>query len=243
MSELALLGGADRFLRDPAEFEDADCERVSELLVGDIARVSDDKVELSIKVIGSAPIDKIDLFDGVDHLATYRTYSADDLGSHVRLTFSGAEYRGRSRTTNWDGSLEIDDNEIVGAEMFNNWNLDRGIQHRSTKTVSWKAVTSGNYCGVDLWLKNGAAGRLKVDTKHAQLEVPISELSVEGTKVEAGGLERRMTAQRLPDQLDQRIMEISQSCRVHADRDARLYIRVQQIDGHRAWTSPIYLFR
>ncbi|MDH3666247.1 MAG: DUF3604 domain-containing protein, partial [Paracoccaceae bacterium] len=238
-----VAGGVERYLRDPAEFADAECERVSELLVGDIARVSDDEVELFINVIGSAPVEKIDLFDGLDHLATYRTYGADDLGSRVRLTFSGAEYRGRSRTTNWDGSLEIDGNEIIRAEMFNNWNLDRGIQHRSAKAVSWKAVTSGNYCGVDLWFKNGAAGRLKIDTSHARLEVPISELSVEETKVEAGGLKRRMTAQRLPEQLDQRSMEINQSCLVHADRDTRLYIRVQQIDGHRAWTSPIYLFR
>ena len=25
--------------------------------------------------------------------------------------------------------------------------------------------------------------------------------------------------------------------------DTRIYIRVQQEDGHRIWTSPIYLFR
>ena len=55
------------------------------------------------------------------------------LGRRVRLTFSGAEYRGRSRTTTWDGKLTVDGNQITDARMFNNWNLDRGIQNRQRR--------------------------------------------------------------------------------------------------------------
>ena len=28
-----------------------------------------------------------------------------------------------------------------------------------------------------------------------------------------------------------------------AEGDTRLFVRITQIDGHRAWSSPIYLFR
>ncbi len=38
-------------------------------------------------------------------------------------------------------------------------------------------------------------------------------------------------------------MTLRRKIKVRPDGDTRLYIRVQQEDGHRIWTSPIYLFR
>ena len=75
------------------------------LIMGDIARVGDDEVELAIEVVGSAPIERLDIYDGLDLIETVRPYGAADLGERVRLVYEGAEYRGRARTTTWDGSL------------------------------------------------------------------------------------------------------------------------------------------
>lgn len=236
-------GVAKRFERDPAEFEGAPSQEVNELLVGDIAQVSDDEVELSVVVIGSAAIEKVDVFDGTEHLITHRPYGEEDLGARVRLTFSGAEYRGRSRTTTWDGALQLGGNAIVAAEMFNNWNLDRGIQTQNDEGLSWKAVTSGNYCGIDLWLKFAAEGQLTVNTPHARQTLSIADLGVAETTIDAGALDRRFAVQRLPETLENERTEFSITCPVRSEGDTRLYVRVQQIDGHRAWTSPIYLFK
>ena len=74
--------------------------------MGDIARVADGEVELAIEVVGSAPIERLDIFDGLDLIETVRPYAAGDLGRRVRLVYEGAEYRGRARTTTWDGSLD-----------------------------------------------------------------------------------------------------------------------------------------
>jgi len=38
-------------------------------------------------------------------------------------------------------------------------------------------------------------------------------------------------------------MMLRRRVKVRAQGDTRLYVRVQQEDGHRLWTSPIYLFR
>ena len=73
--------------------------------MGDIARVADDEVDLVIEVVGSAPIERLDIFDGLDLIETMRPYVRGDLGRRVRLVYEGAEYRGRARTTTWDGSL------------------------------------------------------------------------------------------------------------------------------------------
>ena len=233
---------AQVFLQDPSVVSDASSQDESSLMMGDIARISDDEVELAIEVVGSSAIERIDVFDGLELLSTFRPYDETDLGERVRATYSGAEYRGRSRTTNWDGDLKTEGAEIIRAEMFNNWNLDRGIQECSAQTLSWKAVTSGNYGGIDLWLA-GSGGRISVNTKHASVDVPMSDLGVEEMVVDAGGLDRKLTLQRLPTEPEARHVTHSVKCSVKSKGDTRLYVRVQQIDGHRAWSSPIYLFR
>ncbi len=236
-------GGATRYTRDPAVFDNAASEDVPELLIGDIAQVRDDEVELAVTVCGSAPVERVDVFDGTDLVATHRPYEADDLGARVRMIFSGAEYRGRSRTTTWDGNLEVEGNRILEAAMFNNWNLDRGIRDQSEGALAWKAVTTGNYCGIDLWLNSGSEGRMRIVTAHGQADVEIAGLGVEETVFDAGGLDRRLALQRLPDRLGERNVAFTMTCPVRETGDTRLYVRVQQIDGHRAWSSPIYLFR
>ena len=59
----------------------------------------------------------------------------------------------------------------------------------------------------------------------------------------AGGLDRAIRLQRLPEVMAQSTMTLRRTIKVRTDGDTRLYIRVQQEDGHRIWTSPIYLFR
>ena len=38
-------------------------------------------------------------------------------------------------------------------------------------------------------------------------------------------------------------MALKRKIKVRAKGDTRLYVRVQQEDGHRMWSSPVYLFR
>ena len=60
---------------------------------------------------------------------------------------------------------------------------------------------------------------------------------------DAGGLERTIKLQRLPETMSERRMTLRRKIKVRAKGDTRLYVRVQQEDGHRLWSSPIYLFR
>ena len=205
--------------------------------------MADGEVELAIEVIGSAPIERLDIYDGLDLIETVRPYGAGDLGRRVRLVYEGAEYRGRARTTTWDGSLSIEGNRIVRTAVINNWNLDRGIQKQDETGLTWKAVTTGNYGAIDLWLEQPAAGRLAFKTAPVSGEAAIAELGVEPRVFEAGGLERAIKLQRLPETMRETRMVLKRKIKVRAKGDTRLYVRVQQEDGHRMWSSPIYLFR
>ena len=210
--------------------------------MGDIARVEGAEVDLVIEVVGSAPIERIDIFDGLDLIETIRPYMAGDLGGRVRLVYQGAEYRGRARTTTWDGSLSVEGNRIERAAVINNWNLDRGIQSKDASTVTWKAVTTGTYGAIDLWLETAAAGRLAFRTAPVSGAAAIADLGVEPLAFAAGGLERAVLLQRLPDEMSDRRMALRRKIWLRVTGDTRLYVRVQQEDGHRMWSSPIYLF-
>jgi Protein of unknown function (DUF3604) len=229
------------FARDPAAGPTS-WEATRRLLMGDIAHVRGKEVELCVEVIGSAPLERLDIWDGLDHLETIRPYGEAALGARVRLLYEGAEYRGRARTTVWDGALSLDGNSIVRAEMLNHWNLERGIQSRSAERISWQAVTTGNYGGLDLWLAQPQAGRLSFTTAPIAGEIAIAELGLDERVFPAGGLERAIKLQRLPARLSARHLVVKRKLPVRTDGDTRLFVRVQQEDGHRIWSSPIYLF-
>ncbi|MBX9590388.1 MAG: DUF3604 domain-containing protein [Hyphomonadaceae bacterium] len=239
---VATAAPAEIFRRDPAAGPTRS-ETSNRLSMGDIARVIDGEVELAIEVLGSAPIERLDIYDGLELIETVRPYGAADLGARVRLVYEGAEYRGRARTTTWDGSLSIEGNRILRTAVINNWNLDRGIQKQDEAGLSWKAVTTGNYGAIDLWLDQPAAGRLGFKTAPASGEAAIAELGVEPRVFEAGGLERAIKLQRLPEVMRETRMALKRKIKVRAKGDTRLYVRVQQEDGHRMWSSPVYLFR
>ena len=239
-AELGSTG--ELFMRDPGLGPTAS-EPANRLIMGDIARVSDDEVELAVDIEPSAAIERVDIYDGLDLIETIRPYDEADLGARIRLTYEGAEYRGRARTTVWDGTLTLSGNEIERAEMFNNWNVDRGIRSQDANALTWKAVTTGNYGGIDLWLSDTKAGRLSVKTQHGEVSLDVSDIGIEGHVVEAGGLERRLRLQRLPVAMQPERLTLRRSLKVRADGDTRLFVRVQQIDGHRAWSSPIYMFK
>ena len=236
--------GADLFDSDPdLPGSPPTTTRVGRLIMGDIARVAGDTVELMIDVVGSAPIERLDIFDGLDLLETVRPYTAADLGARVRLVYEGAEYRGRARTTTWDGTLEIAGNRIKRTRVINHWNLDRGIQREDATSVEWKAVTTGNYGAIDLWLAEALDGALSFRTAPVSGKCAIGDLGVEPRVFEAGGLERVIRLQRLPSVMRERRLSLRRTIGVRSRGDTRLFVRAQQEDGHRMWSSPIYLWR
>jgi hypothetical protein len=237
-----LAGDAAAFTRDPAAGP-TPSERARRLIMGDIARTDEGEVDLVIEVVGSAPIERLDIHDGLDLLETVRPYGASDLGARVRLVYEGAEYRGRARTTSWDGSLAITGNRILRSAVINNWNLDRGIQSQDATSLAWKAVTTGTYGAIDLWLETTGTGKLAFKTAPVSGEAAIAELGVEPLLFPAGGLERAIKLQRLPEVMTEHRMTLRCRIKLRSSGDTRLYVRVQQEDGHRMWSSPIYLFR
>lgn len=209
-------------------------------LMGDIVGNAADG-SLHVDVLGSAPVERVTVFDGATPVAVYRPFDAGALGRRIRVLWEGAEYRGRGRMVTWDGELTVAGNRILRAEPINFLNPDKGIRVERGQAVAWRSVTTGNFAGVDLWLAERDIGNIQIATAASSAALQIGDLGLEDATIEAGGLGKRIRAFRLPDETHATQFNFTHRFASPQGRERALYVRVTQEDGHQAWSSPIYL--
>src|SRR5260221_14679950 len=98
-------------------------------------------MQLSADVIGSSPIDRVDIFHGKTLIRTVRPFSKDDLGKRIRVMWRGAEYRGRGREGNGRGKASVPGNHVERAQAGNLFYPAEPRSHdRDSGLVSWNSV-------------------------------------------------------------------------------------------------------
>lgn len=234
--------GATLYHDDPA-LGPAEGRAAEEAMMGDIVHLPGGLALLRVEAAAAVPIERIDIFNGLDHLETIRPYGQDELGNRIRVVWEGAEYRGRFRQVIWDGTAALSDNRIVDARPINFFNLDKTLERVGEAGLEWRALTTGNLGGMDIRLADPYAGTLKLETAPVKCGVPIEEIGLEDEVVEAGGLGRRVRFFRLPDENLHRRMTVERTIDIKPGGDNPIFVRLTQEDGHVAWSSPIYIFR
>src|SRR5262245_21857211 len=138
---------------------------VREARMGDIIRPGAVAMKLSAEVIGTAPVERVDVLHGTQVVKTVRPYVAADLGRRVRVLWQGAEYRGRGRETVWQGKLALIGNRFSRFSPVNFLNPERKVLEAAPGTaLAWTSVTTGNLAGIDLWVDRAREGRLALET-------------------------------------------------------------------------------
>jgi len=232
--------------RNPDAMPDTNTHQVVNAMMGDIVQTQAQTVEFSGEIIAHAGIERIEIRNGTEVLKVVRPYEKQNLGNRIRVLWSGAEYRGRGRNTNWSGRAQFNNAVIKKFETINQWNPDSLFEQRGSDTVIWKAVTTGNFMGFDAWIdgsENNGVGSLFVTTNHGDLLLDLSDIGLENIELDAGGLERKLKVFRLPDAPLERKMSFQQSISLSNNGDNPLWICVTTEDGFQAWSSPIYLFK
>ena len=233
---------AELFDDDP-RLGDVGSQTVRSAMMGDILRCGEAEVEFHIDVHSAAPIERIDIRNGLETLEVFRPYGEDELGRRIRVIWEGSEYRGRGRETNWDGHAELDGNRFESLTPINRYNIDRRFEQTAPERVEWSAITTGGFGGFDALLEDSAAGMLNIDTALIQQQIAIGDIGRDELIFENGGIERRIRVFRLPDSNPHCSLRLQRSIRLRDDDDNALYVRVTHEDGHYSWSSPIYLFR
>ncbi len=233
---------AKLFATDPNRGETSSCEtRIATM--GDILRCEDGALTLKINAVGSAPIERIDIRNGLQTLETCRPYGEAELGRRICVVWEGSEYRGRGRETIWDGCATLKENQFENVEAINRHNIDRRFEQTQAGKLEWSALTTGGHGGFYATLSSGSAGSLVIATELVNEEILVADIGYEDIVFEAGGLGRRIRVFRLPDKNRYQRVELERRIALVNDRDNAVYIRIVQEDGHLIWSSPIYVFR
>ncbi len=229
------------FSEDP-QLARADEYAVREALMGDIIRPGSVPMRLAAEVIGTAPIERVDVLHGTRVVQTVRPFAAADLGRRVRVLWQGAEYRGRGRETLWRGRLTLTGNRFARFAPVNFLNPERKVEEITPGTaLGWHSVTTGNLAGIDIWLEEAKRGTLALDTSVVSGAVELAALAENTVAFDGGGLGRRISVYRLPEHDWSRRIAVDHSVTFSGGADLPVYLRVTQSDGHQAWSSPIYL--
>ncbi len=212
-------------------------------IMGDIVHLPNGDMELTVDVHAAAGIERLDIFNGLDHVETIRPYTQDELGNRIRVVWEGAEYRGRFRQVIWDGTAHLSDNKVVKATPINFFNRDKNLETTDT-SLSWRALTTGNIGGFDLWVEDAYGGTLKIETPLVKAGVPLEEIGFEDEVFdESDILPRYLKIFRMPADNPHRTMTVTRKIDLKDQGDNPIFIRLTQEDGTLAWTSPIYVYR
>jgi len=228
--------------QDPNVFPDAVGTPTKEVIMGDIVQTAMVSVKVQIEVEAQTPIERIEIRNGTEVIKTLRGYQPEDLGNRIRVVWSGAEYRGRGRTTFWQGCASFGGASIRNIAKINAWNLERKLEIKNNNTVIWDTVTTGNFGGFDVWLDAKGDENLDIATNHGNLSLPLAEVGFEDTIMAAGGLERKIRAFRLPETNPHRSIQETVEVPLTSPGDNPIWVCVTTEDGFQAWSSPIFIF-
>jgi hypothetical protein len=242
---LAVTGHFDdavELLDDDPALGPTGSHRATTVQMGDIVRPAGQTMRLEVEAIGSAPIERIDIFHGAELVQSVRP-EGSGAGQRIRMHWQGAEYRGRGREVLWRGGFTLENARFTRAEPVNFLNPEHPLQLLEPgRRLAWHSVTTGNLAGIDIWLDDPHAGTAVIETHLGNLRIPLESLDRDGVHQDFGGLGRAVALYRLPEELPRGVAATHHASHT-GPADLPVYVRVTQTDGNQAWSSPIYLIQ
>ncbi len=237
-------GLATQYLDDPWLSDDCKTQPCSTAMMGDIIHLPSGDVQLDVNVDAASPVRCIDFFNGLDHLECHRPYGEQDLGNRIGVLWEGAEYRGRFRAVQWDGTALFDKATVTSVVPVNFFNRDKTLDLKGGSELSWQSVTTGNFAGFIADLNDSTSGDITLSTALVNESVTLADIGYEDTVLDASDiLPRGIRLFRLPENNTHTSVSIERKLKPQSGRDSPFYVRVTLEDGTQAWSSPIYVLR
>ena len=193
-----------------------------------------------LEIVGTEELEQVELWRGDELLRSWPPIQ-ERRPDQLRLSWKGARVRGRARMARWDGTLAVAGGRILAVEGYAFDSPAEGIQNWDAKGVSWRSITTGDSDGIVVTLEAQADTRLAVDTPLVSTEIPWSDLADGSRRIAAGGVDLELTIERRPIGLKDRRLSASFRLASSPSGEHAYWIRVLQVDGAKAWTSPWYV--
>jgi hypothetical protein len=201
------------------------------------------RVEASI--IGTSPLESLTLFQGKHPLEIVRplAFSSAQRSHRVRVSWRGSRIRGRGRRVVWNGEIRLAGAQIDGASTVAFDSSSDGIVERTAQRIVFTSATTGDVDGIDLWLDRADGGQLTFASKVGTCTVDLAEIRSVGSQqdFDFGGLEMSVRVERYPEEVNDYMLQLACTIEPPSHQRTPYFVKATQIDGHAAWSSPIYI--
>lgn len=218
---------------------------------------TDGPVNIEVKVVGTAAIERVDLFRGTEIIASREPALAADsdrtkeagssaAGVHrVRLLWGGTAAKGTARAQRmlWTGRLEIPGGEIEIVERVGFFAPCDTTEVTSPGVLEWSTATAGNTTGLILNVRADGETECEVATSHTAGTASLNEILADGWQCDAGGVGGLVSLGKAPAADALRTFRTSFTDEAAVGGVTPYWVRVIQVDQHRAWSSPVYVTR
>ena len=138
-------------------------------VMGDIIIADESTPHLHGSIVGTGAIENIEVRNGLNIVKIIRPYAKKDLGQRLKVTWRGAEVKGRNRMATWDGHLYIRGNAITGITPLNFWNCNQPLEMKDNHMMVWQSATTGGTSGMIITLE-----------KEIELPINLRDISTDG---------------------------------------------------------------
>ncbi len=211
--------------------------RMESSMMGDVVE-AESPFELLVNVAGTAPLLDVEVRRDANVIYRYpATTDADE--AWVRIDWSGLRVKGRNKRAEWHAKIVVSGGRIEEFRRFGFEKEGDSIEASSVNELKVTSATTGDTVGVLLRIV-GKRPRVRFESPFIQREVDVAELGDDPVEFDAGGFNLKLRfglSQRLDSQTTS--FEFSDP---EPPGDAHAYwVKILQVDGHMAWSSPIYL--
>ena len=109
-------------------------------------------------------------------------------------------------------------------------------------SIEWKTVTTGGSSSVDIWVTEEAfLKNLILENNFKDIKLNLKDIDKSPIQYDFGGMDIRLVIETLPEKLIECSVNESLPIKLISNKQARIYVKVIQEDGHQAWSSPMYI--
>src|SRR5439155_4034679 len=220
--------------------------RIDDHVMGSVVKNAVAAVRVIARINGTAPMEKLELFEGKNVIQTVRPRQFDHLtrSNRIRVSWRGSRIRGRGRRVNWDGAVRVAGTKIIAAIATFDTPLDQ-INNIAADSVSFRSQTTGDTDFIDLTLDRASAGAITFDSKAGRCEVSLSELTDEAPRktFDFGGLDMSVTIERYPQELTETKLLLDSTIHPPAGKMTPYFVNGTEAAGQMDWATPTCLKR
>lgn len=220
---------------------------------------------LSVSVTGTAPLEQVELFRGLEQVYVHAIKAEPD-PKRVRVIWQGASRKSSYSGVVWEGTASLAGSRLKSAETIRFDSPRSYLSNVTDHSLEWYSVACGYSSGVILNLKDGDGTELELAVRTSLISrpsfgaygkpgpqilayapaesvavhTPLERLKAGPQEYELGALDRKVTVSFAPQDAPESA--------VFAFTDPNpqpgvnpYWVRVTQCDMEMAWTSPVFV--